>query len=213
MKRLILLCSIFSCSVLLCGALTLLAPAFVSAQEIGKAAPDFMLTDSHGQKHSLLQYKNKYVVLEWINPECPFVKKHYNSGNMQGLQKKYTETGKDVIWLTITSSAEGKQGYLTPAAANAEVEKQKAVPTAFLLDYDGAVGKLYGAKTTPHMYVINPEGTLIYKGAIDSNSSADPEDIKTSVNYVSKALDEAMAGNPVEVSSTEAYGCSIKYKD
>jgi peroxiredoxin len=194
---------------ILCAVILMLAVPSVHAQEVGKAAPDFALSDSNGKKHSLSDLKGKFVVLEWFNPGCPFVKKHYSSNNMQELQKKYTEKG--VVWLTISSSAEGKQGHLTPELANQEIKEKKANMTALLLDHDGKVGQAYGAKTTPHMFVIDPKGTLIYGGAIDDNDSADPEVIKTSKNYVAAALDEAMSGKPVQVASTDSYGCSIKY--
>ena len=184
-------------------------PTFAAAQEVGKQAPDFTLVDYEGNTHSLSGYKGKFVVLEWINPQCPYVVKHYKSENMQELQKKYTD--QDVIWLTINSSAEGKQGHLTAAMAKQEKAEQNAHMTAILLDHDGKVGKLYGAKTTPHMYVINPEGELIYAGAIDDNSSSRPADAKTAKNYVVQALEHAKQGNPVEVAFTAPYGCSVKY--
>ena len=164
-----------------------------------QAAPNFTLTDSNGQKHSLSDYKGKFVVLEWFNPDCPFVKKHYNSGNMPRLQKEYTAKG--VIWLSIDSSAPGKQGSYTPQGFNKFIADKGAAPTAFLLDTDGKVGHLYGAQTTPDMYVINPQGILIYQGAIDDTPGTDLEDVKTAKNYVRAALDEAMNGKPVAVST------------
>lgn len=173
------------------------------------AAPDFKLTDTMGKSHSLSDYKGKYVVLEWVNYECPFVKKHYSDGNMQGLQKSLTEEG--VVWLSINSSAEGKQGYYSANEVNQIIENSKAVPTAYLLDTDGTVGKQYAAKTTPHMFVINPEGILIYQGAIDSIPSFDPADIKAADNYVMKALYEAKASQVVSNQTTQPYGCSVKY--
>lgn len=175
----------------------------------GDAAPNFTLTDSNGTAHSLSDFKGKHVVLEWINHDCPFVKKHYKSDNMQSLQKEFTEKG--VAWLSIASSAPGKQGHYDGAAWNLMTKDKGAQPTAVLLDADGTVGKLYGAQTTPHMYVIDPDGTLIYQGAIDDNPSADPADIAGSENYVRSALDSALAGEPVESGSTKAYGCSVKY--
>ena len=187
----------------------LLSPAISFAQETGKAAPGFTLNDSNGKSHSLSDLKGKFVVLEWINPGCPFVKKHYESNNMQELQKKYTDKG--VVWLTVNSSAAGKQGHLTAEDANKEIKAKNAHMTALLLDHDGKVGKAYNAKTTPHMYVINAEGVLVYAGAIDDNNSSDKEDAKTAKNYVAAALDQAMAGKPVETASTDAYGCGIKY--
>lgn len=174
-----------------------------------QAAPGFTLMDSNGQKHSLSDYKGKLVVLEWFNPDCPFVKKHYNSGNMPNLQKQYTSKG--VVWLSINSSAEGKQGSYTPQEFNQFVKDKGAAPTAVLLDADGKVGHLYGAQTTPHMFIIDPKGILIYQGAIDDTPSTDIADIKTAKNYVSAALDAAMSGKPVAVNTTKSYGCSIKY--
>jgi peroxiredoxin len=172
-------------------------------------APDFKLTDTKGQEHSLSDYKGKFVVLEWVNYDCPFVKKHYDSQNMQELQAQYT--AQDVVWLSVNSSAEGKQGNFSPTEIDAKIAQLKAQPSAYLLDTDGAVGKLYGAQTTPHMFVIDPNGTLVYQGAIDDNDSFDASVIADSKNYVVAALDSAMAGNPVEVSSTKSYGCSVKY--
>jgi len=175
----------------------------------GKAAPDFSLTDSNGQKHALSDYKGKYVVMEWFNPDCPFVKKHYNSGNIPQLQKQYTAKG--VVWLSINSSAPGKQGSYTPQGFNKFVTDQGAAPTAVLIDTGGKVGKLYDAQTTPSMFVIDPNGILIYQGAIDDTPGTDIADLKTAKNYVSAALDAAMSGKPVAVSTTKSYGCSVKY--
>lgn len=175
----------------------------------GEQAPDFTLTDTQGQSHSLSDYGGKYVVLEWVNHECPFVIKHYDSGNMQDLQNEYT--GKDVIWLSINSSAPGKQGHYSPEQAGQLTQEKQAQPTAYLLDSDGTVGQLYGAKTTPHMFVIAPDGTLIYQGAIDDMPSTDVSDIARARNYVQLALNAAMAGKPVEVPATKSYGCSVKY--
>lgn len=175
----------------------------------GDTAPDFKVTDSDGKLQSLSAYQGKYVVLEWFNEGCPFVKKHYESNNMQALQKE--ATGKGVVWLTVISSAEGKQGYSTPAEANATRKRWNVAATATLIDSKSEVGKLYEAKTTPHMFVINPEGKVVYMGAIDDKSSSDPADIKTSKNYVKAALDEAMAGKPVTTAATTPYGCSVKY--
>jgi peroxiredoxin len=176
---------------------------------VGKPAPAFKLTDTNGKTFSLSDFKGKFVVLEWVNYDCPFVRKHYGSGNMQELQKTYTAKG--VIWLSINSSAPGKQGNFPADKVNALLKEKSASPTAYLLDPDGQVGKLYGAKTTPHMFIINPEGTLIYNGGIDDTPSADPSDIKTAKNYVRTVLDEAMAGKPVSVSASQPYGCSVKY--
>jgi peroxiredoxin len=179
--------------------------------KVGAPAPDFSLTDNHGKVRSLSEFKGKFVVLEWKNHGCPYVKKHYGSGNMQHLQKEYTAKG--VAWLSIISSAPGKEGFSTAAQANKDLQKFKAAPTAVLFDADGKVGKMYGAATTPGMFVVNPEGNIIYEGAIDDKATTDVSDIKTAKNYVAAALDEAMAGKPVTVASTKSYGCSVKYKD
>ena len=149
------------------------------------------------------------MVLEWTNPDCPFVKKHYDSSNMQELQKFYTAKG--VVWLSINSSAQGKQGNYTPEEWNKIIKEKKAEPTAVLLDPDGKVGKMYDAQTTPHMFRIDQQGLLIYQGAIDDKAGTDPADIPSAVNYVRKALDEAMAGKPVTTPTTKSYGCSVKY--
>lgn len=176
---------------------------------IGQAAPGFTVVDSNGKSHNLSDFKGKYVVLEWLNHGCPYVKKHYGAKNMQTLQAEWTAKG--VVWLSIISSSEGKQGYSTPEQANKDVAEQGAKPTAVLLDPKGDVGRLYGAKTTPHMFVVNPEGNLIYKGAIDSVKSADADDIAGATNYVTAALTAAMAGKPVATAETKPYGCSVKY--
>ncbi len=180
-----------------------------AAPKIGEAAPGFTLTDATGKAHSLADFKGKFVVLEWLNHGCPFVKKHYDGGNMQALQKEFT--GKDVVWLSICSSAEGKQGHMTPEQA-VEIAKEKgAAPTAVLLDGDGKVGRLYDAKVTPHMFVINPDGLLVYNGAIDSIKSTDSKDVAKATNHVRAALEEAMQGKPVSITTTTPYGCSVKY--
>lgn len=177
--------------------------------EVGKNAPEFTLTDSEGKSHSLSDFKGKYVVLEWTNFQCPFVRKHYDTGNMQKLQKKYT--GKDVIWLTVNSSAEGKQGFFEGDTLKRQLQEEKIASTAYLLDTNGKVGREYGAATTPHMYVINPDGVLIYAGAIDDKPSTRKSHIATADNYVEKALNHAMSGTPVPVRATAPYGCSVKY--
>lgn len=197
---------------LLSIALTLFCAGALGAAEspkVGAPAPNFTLTDASGKTHSLGEYKGKYVVLEWFNPGCPFVQKHYRSANMQNLQKEFT--GKGVAWLTIDSSAAGSQGYLTPEEAKKQMNDWKMSPTALLLDPEGKVGQEYHATNTPHMFVINPEGRLIYEGAIDSKASTDVDDIRSSTNYVEAALEEAMAGKPVSTAQTKAYGCSVKY--
>ena len=175
----------------------------------GEPAPDFKLSDTEGSWHSLSNYRGQFVVLEWFNPECPFVQKHYGSGNMQELQEDAED--EDVIWFTINSSALGKQGHLTAETGRAVIEAEDAEPTALLLDPEGVVGRLYGAKTTPHMFIIDPEGVLIYQGAIDDRPTANPADIKGAVNYVQLALDQALGGEPVEAAETQPYGCSVKY--
>lgn len=190
-------------------ALVIAASTALAAPEVGQPAPDFTLTDSNGKEHKLSDFKGKFVVLEWLNHGCPFVVKHYSAGNMQKLQKEFT--GKDVVWLSIVSSAPGKQGHMTAEQTNAAIAEKGAAPTAVLLDESGTVGKLYDAKRTPEMYVVNPEGVLIYAGAIDDKKSVDSADIEGAVNYVKQALDEALAGKPVSVPKTEAYGCSVKY--
>ena len=191
----------------LAAVLLSLAAAAHAAPELGKPAPDFTLADQSGKAVKLSDAKGKLVVLEWFNEGCPFVQKHYGSRNMQGLQKRYGSKG--VVWYTIVSSREGKQGHLTPAEAT---DRLKAMSSkAILLDEKGAVGRLYGAKTTPHMFVVDKNGVLVYMGAIDDNPSADPDDIKTSKNFVAAALDESLAGKPVSTPSTRPYGCSVKY--
>jgi len=190
-------------------ALALAAGTTLAAPEVGQPAPAFTLTDSNGQSHNLADFKGKFVVLEWLNHGCPFVKKHYDSNNMQKLQKEYT--GKDVVWLSIVSSAPGKQGHMSPAETNQAKEEKGSAATAVLLDEDGTVGQLYGAKVTPELYVINPDGNLIYAGAIDDKKSVDPADVEGAANYVKRALDEALAGQPVSTPKTEPYGCSVKY--
>lgn len=182
----------------------------VFALRVGDQAPAFTAVDSHGHQHSLAEYKNKFVVLEWHNQGCPYTRKHYDSGNMQKLQKLWT--GKGVIWLTVISSAPGEQGYVTAAQENDYLQRMNAAPTAALLDPNGDLGHLYGAKTTPHMFVINPKGQLIYEGAIDDKATTDVSDIVGATNYVTVALEQSMAGKPVTTPATRAYGCSVKYK-
>lgn len=179
------------------------------AARVGERAPDFTATDTNGTAHKLSDYQGKFVVLEWTNRGCPYTQKHYSSGNMQRLQKEWT--GKGVIWLTVISSAPGKQGYITAAEENAYEKQVNASPTAVLLDPTGNLGHLYDAKTTPHMFIINPEGTLVYNGAIDDRPTTDLADVNGAKNYVSLALDEAMAGKAVSVPTSRPYGCSVKY--
>lgn len=189
------------------------APALAHAGEasVGKTAPDFTLVDSNGKSHSLSAYRGRLVVLEWVNFGCPFVRKHYSSGNMQRLQRAYT--GKDVVWLSINSSAAGKQGNHTPAEINAALAEHGAAPTAYLIDAAGTVGRAYGARTTPHMFVVSPAGVVLYAGGIDDRPSTDVADIEGATNYVRAALDETLAGKPVSVADTKPYGCSVKYAE
>ncbi len=177
----------------------------------GTQAPDFKGTDSNGQTHTLSQYRGKWVVLEWANQGCPYDRKHYLSGNMESLQREWTARG--VVWLSVISSAPGEQGYVNPAQENDYLRKMKAAPTAALLDPDGTIGHLYQARTTPHMFVIDPTGKLVYQGAIDDKPTTDQEDIKTARNYLNEALNAAMAGRSVPTVTTRPYGCSVKYKD
>ena len=193
----------------LAAAALLAVPAFAAAPEVGQAAPDFTGVDTNGNEVSLSDFRGKPVVLEWSNAECPFVVKHYDSGNMQTLQKEATDN--DVVWLTIVSSAEGKQGYTTGEEANTYMEEVKAASTARILDSSGEIGKLYDAKTTPHMFVVDEEGILVYAGAIDSDKSFKPEAIDGAENYVAAALASLEADEPIKVASTKPYGCSVKY--
>lgn len=187
----------------------MMAITAAQAARVGEPAPQFTATDTNGQAHKLSDYQGKFVVLEWTNRGCPYTQKQYNSGNMQRLQREWTSKG--VVWLTVISSAPGKQGYVTAADENAYVKQINASPTAVLLDPTGALGHLYEAKTTPHMFIINPRGILIYNGAIDDKPTTDLADVPGAKNYVSMALDEAMAGNPVSVATSRPYGCSVKY--
>jgi len=184
-------------------------PMVYAEISVGQNAPDFSLPDINGVSRSLSETKGKYVVLEWTNRDCPFVQKHYKSGNMQALQGEFVEKG--VTWFSIGSSALGKQGNLSSEEWKTFVHDSGAKASAVLLDPGGDVGRLYGAKTTPHMFIINPQGNVIYQGAIDDTPSADPADIPGSNNYVRSALNQAMAGKSVVDPSTKAYGCSVKY--
>lgn len=175
----------------------------------GSSAPGFTLKDLAGKAHNLSDFKDKIVVLEWFNHGCPFVKKHYGAGNMQALQAEFT--GKGVVWLAICSSAEGKQGHDTVAGHAATAKEMKTAATAILLDPDGKVGKLYGAKTTPHMFLIGADGKIAYQGAIDDDPSADPKGIAKAKNFVRAALDALLAGKAPEKATAPPYGCSVKY--
>jgi len=175
----------------------------------GEVAPDFKGVDSNGKVQTLAQYRGQYVVLEWANKGCPFEQKHYNSGNMQKLQREWT--GKGVVWLSVLSSAPGEQGNVTPAEENDYLREMKAAPTAAILDPTGTIGRLYSAKTTPDMFVIDPQGKIVYEGAIDDQPTPDPASLNGAKNYVSAALEASMAGRPVAVPVTRSYGCSVKY--
>src|ERR1700678_632358 len=190
----------------LCPAL----PLILSGKP-GEPAPQFTATASNGKTVRLADYRGKYVVLEWHNNGCPYVGKHYKSGNMQKLQKEWT--GRGVVWLTILSSAPGEQGYMTANEENDYITKVQAAPTAALLDPTGQIGHLYDAKTSPQMVVINPQGVVIYDGAIDDKPTTDLDGVPGATNYVNRALEQAMAGKPVETPATRPYGCSVKYGD
>lgn len=190
------------------GILTLSSLGFGQLQ-IGSPAPDFTVTDTTGKTQKLKDYAGKIVVLEWYNKDCPYVRKHYDSKNMQSLQANAKKS--DIVWLTIISSAPGKQGHEAPSAAQKTASQEGSQATAILIDDSGKIGKSYSAKTTPHMFVISKEGNLVYQGAIDSNSSSNPKTIPNSTNYVSAALDSLQKGEPVKVSQTKPYGCSVKY--
>jgi peroxiredoxin len=183
-------------------------PAMAAATP-GEPAPDFNVTDIAGNPVKLSELKGKFVVLEWTNDGCPYVRKHYDSGNMQGLQKKHTEAG--VQWIVVNSSAPGKQGHMTAEQETAFVKKEGWHATHVVLDPEGKLGKLYGAQTTPHMFVIDKEGKVAYAGAIDSKSTSEKTDIATSENYIDSAFKDLNAGKPVTTASTRAYGCGIKY--
>lgn len=202
MKKLLTYCAM---------ALSLAASPALAEVKTGSAAPDFTATDSiSGKTFSLADFKGKHVVLEWTNFGCPFVKKYYSKGDMQQLQHAAAKDG--VVWITINSSAKGMEGHLADdAAAKQALTERKASPAHFVRDETGAIGKPYAAKTTPHMYVIDTKGTLVYQGAIDSKPSAAQSDIANATNYVSQALAELKAGKPVSVPSTQPYGCSVKY--
>ena len=193
--------------------LTLLMALSSAAAETAKVdgpAPGFVLKDTEGKTHSLSDFHGKYVVLEWVNFDCPFVHKHYGSGAMQELQR--STTAKGVVWLSICSSAPGRQGYFEGTELKERMKLENAAPTAYLVDAEGVVGRLYEAKTTPHMFIIDPKGTLIYAGGIDNIASTNREDISKATNYVRQALNEALEGRPVAVKNTRSYGCSVKYK-
>lgn len=193
-----------------CSAAGPSSPAGAAADgPVADAAPAFTLPDLDGASRSLADYRGKWVVLEWTNPGCPFVRKHYDTDNMQALQRRYT--GKGVVWLSICSSSPGKQGYAAPADWKSRARTENWGASAVLLDPDGTVGRLYGAKTTPHMFVIDPRGGIVYRGAIDDKKSADKSDVATARNYVAETLDAALAGRTPPTAETAPYGCSVKY--
>jgi hypothetical protein len=194
----------------LAAASLVAAPAYAEPQ-IGKAAPAFRANDVNGRVVSLADFKGKTVVLEWNNPECPFVRKHYDSGNMQKTQAAAKKDG--VVWLSINSSAEGNQGHMNGAKAKTVLAANKSQPSAYLLDPKGVIGNGYGAKTTPHMYIIDSKGTLVYMGGIDDKPTRDAADIASARNHVLAALSELKAGKPVSVPTSRPYGCAVKYKD
>ena len=179
------------------------------APEVGKAAPGFSVADTNGKTHSLDQYRGKWVVLEWLNHGCPFVRNHYDTGTMQALQKKYASQG--VVWLSVVSSAPGKQGHYSNEKANDLTKENNAAPHAVLVDAPGTVGRAYHARTTPHMFVINPEGNIVYMGGIDDQPTTSADRLKTARPHVDMALQEAMAGKPVSVPASQPYGCNVKY--
>ena len=201
MNKLVATSLVVSMAVLVSAAQAAVAP--------GQAAPEFSLLDINGKVQKLSEYRGKYVVLEWFNSECPFVQKHYESGNMQTLQARYTQKG--VVWLGINSTSPRHSNYRDPVRSQAILKEWKSAPTAFALDPDGKVGKQYGARTTPHMYVIDPKGTLVYAGGIDDKPSTSQRDIAIAKNLVAVALDESLSGKPVGTPSAMPYGCSVKY--
>ncbi|MCH8487826.1 MAG: redoxin domain-containing protein [Candidatus Cyclonatronum sp.] len=176
---------------------------------IGEAAPEFTLVNQNGEEVSLSDFRGSFVVLEWLNHDCPFVRKFYNAGEMQRLQRHYAEEG--VVWLSIISSREGEQGHLTQEQARQAMATHNSAQHAILIDEPGIVGRAYNARTTPHMFVIDPDGILLYDGAIDSVPSANPDTIAEADNFLVAALDAAMAGEPVAIPTTRPYGCSVKY--
>ncbi|MGA8513310.1 MAG: thioredoxin family protein [Burkholderiaceae bacterium] len=188
----------------------LIATNVHSAATIGQKAPDFTLRDTAGKSVSLADFKGKTVVLEWLNPGCPYVRKHYSGGNMQSTQKDAASKG--VVWLAINSTDTEHPDYLKPAALQAWMGEQKAAASHTLMDESGKAGQAYAARTTPHMYIVNPQGTLVYAGGIDSIPSASASDIKAATNYIKVALAETAAGKPISAAQTRPYGCSVKYK-
>lgn len=212
MKRMLPVSSLFALALLVtggCGADAAPGPSPYPAPVVGQAAPEFKAVDTNGKEHALSQYRGKWVVLEWLNHECPYVRKHYDNKAMQALQKKYTDKG--IVWLSVVSSAPGNQGHFPNEKANALTKEKGASPNAVLVDASGTVGRMYDARTTPHMFVINPQGTLLYMGGIDDKPTTRAADLKGARPHVDIALQEAMAGKPVSVPTTQPYGCNVKY--
>ena len=212
MKRMLTITSLLTLALLMaggCGADAAQQPSPYPAPVVGKAAPEFTAVDTYGKSHALSQYRGKWVVLEWLNHECPYVRKHYDNDVMQALQKKYADKG--VVWLSVVSSAPGKQGHYPNDKANALTKDKGAAPHAVLVDASGTVGRMYDARTTPHMFVISPQGTLVYMGGIDDKPTSRAADLKGARPHVDIALQEAMAGKPVSVPASPPYGCNVKY--
>lgn len=205
MKKLITLITLIFVSIMLINA----TDTDRSGAVVGEQAPDFSVVDANGNVHSLSDFEGKYVILEWLNHGCPFVRKHYDGNNMQEMQKRYTDEG--VIWLSVVSSAPGTQGYMEPEETLKAMEENNASPTAILLDVDGTMGRAYDARVTPHMYIINPEGVLEYNGAIDDKPTARARDLEGAHNYVDAAMESLRSGNSVEVTTSTPYGCTVKY--
>ncbi len=193
------------------GASFLVNLPALAAASVGQAAPDFVAVDTQGQQHKLSDLRGKFVVLEWTNPGCPFVRKHYGSGNMQATQKAATDKG--AVWLAVNSTERASVDYLAPPALDAWMKEKAAAPSAVLMDEDGVIGRAYGARTTPHMFIIDPEGRLVYAGGIDSIASSRPADIPKATNYVKQALTEVYGDQPISNATTRAYGCSVKYRE
>ena len=212
MKRMLTVTSFFTLALLVaggCGADAAQGPSPYPAPAVGQAAPEFKAVDTYGKEHSLSQYRGKWVVLEWVNHQCPYVRKHYDNNVMQALQKKYADNG--VVWLSVVSSKPGSQGHYPNDKANALTKEKGAAPHALLVDAPGTVGRMYHARTTPHMFVIDPEGTLVYMGGIDDKPTARAADLKGARPHVDIALQEAMAGKPVSMPTSQPYGCNVKY--
>jgi len=198
---------IAACSI---AALASFLPAAHAVPAVGQAAPDFTLSDANGKAVKLSDFRGKHVVLEWTNPGCPYVRKHYDSGNMPATQRD--AVGKGVVWLSINSTEKGSYEYMEPAKLVAWQKERNSAPTHVLLDEEGTTGRAFGARTTPHMYIVDPQGRLVYAGGIDSIPSSNPADIQRATNYVKQGLAEALAGKQITAATTRPYGCSVKYK-